>query len=193
MKTFLLIALLTFSASSFLGQEKDSITIPQTLENEFDKIYRISTSYQEYKVISQQRFLNLKKDVLDSLKAAKEVILSKNQEIDNQNTEIINLNNTLNDTKLKLDNTLMKENTVALFGVKIPKVTYHLTLWGFIGLFLILTSYFLYKFKSSDVFTREAKEMLSDTEEEFEEFRKKTLIKEQKLRRQLQDEINKQK
>lgn len=193
MKTNLLIALLTFSTISLLGQQTDSIAAPKTLENQFDKIYRISTTYQEYKVISQEGYLNLKKGVLDSLKATKQIISSKNQEIATQNNTIANLNNTLNETKTKLDTVLIKENTVSIFDFKISKTTYHLILWGLVGLFLILTIYFLYKFNNSNVFTKEAKELLREVEEEFEEFRKKTLVKEQKLRRQLQDEINKQK
>ncbi|WP_407267387.1 hypothetical protein R8G64_12630 [Tenacibaculum maritimum] len=40
--------------------------------------------------------------------------------------------------------------------------------------------------------TKEAKNNLAEIEQEFEEHRKKSLEKEQKIRRQLQDEINKQ-
>ena len=41
--------------------------------------------------------------------------------------------------------------------------------------------------------TKDAKRALSEMEEEFEEHRKTALEREQKVRRQLQDEINKQK
>ena len=49
-----------------------------------------------------------------------------------------------------------------------------------------------YKFYNNKYFTKKAQNDLTEIEEEFAAFRKKTLEREQKLRRQLQDEINKQ-
>jgi hypothetical protein len=51
--------------------------------------------------------------------------------------------------------------------------------------------YFIFKFSSSNVLTKEAQNSLLDVEQEFEQHRKKSLEREQKLRRQLQDEVNK--
>ena len=56
---------------------------------------------------------------------------------------------------------------------------------------LLGLSYFIFKFLRSNVLTKEAKNNLIDVEQEFEQHRKNTLQREQKLRRQLQDEINK--
>ena len=50
----------------------------------------------------------------------------------------------------------------------------------------------MYKFYNSNTVTKEAQNNLTDVEQEFELHRKKSLEKEQKLRRKLQDEINKQ-
>ncbi|MDX1316484.1 MAG: tRNA (guanine-N1)-methyltransferase, partial [Xanthomarina gelatinilytica] len=49
------------------------------------------------------------------------------------------------------------------------------------------------KYKNSHVITKEAKKALEEIEVEFEEHRKTALEREQKVRRQLQDELNKQK
>ena len=57
---------------------------------------------------------------------------------------------------------------------------------------LLALTYFIFKFSKSNVLTKEAKSNLIEVEQEFEQHRKKTLEREQKLRRQLQDEINKQ-
>jgi hypothetical protein len=51
--------------------------------------------------------------------------------------------------------------------------------------------YFIFKFSKSNILTKEAQNNLLDIEQEFEEYRKKSIEREQKLRRQLQDEINK--
>ena len=85
-----------------------------------------------------------------------------------------------------------KVDNISLFGLLLNKTTYNSILWSLIGVLLISLLFFIYKFKNSSVLTNEAKESLVDVEQEFEQYRKKTLEKEQKLRRQLQDEINKQ-
>ena len=51
----------------------------------------------------------------------------------------------------------------------------------------------MYKFKNSNVITKEAKKTLEETEEEFQEHRRVALEREQKIMRKLQDELNKQK
>ncbi|MCB0431897.1 MAG: tRNA (guanine-N1)-methyltransferase, partial [Mangrovimonas sp.] len=66
-------------------------------------------------------------------------------------------------------------------------------LWGIIGILLALLGFFIYKFKNSNTITKESKKALADIELEFEEHRKVALEREQKVRRQLQDELNKQK
>jgi len=48
------------------------------------------------------------------------------------------------------------------------------------------------KFKNNIYLTKKAEKNLKDVEIEYEQHRKKTLDREQKLRRTLQDEINKQ-
>ena len=56
-----------------------------------------------------------------------------------------------------------------------------------------MLSYSLYEYKNSFLVTSQAKKNLIDTENELSDLRKNSLKKEQKLRRLLQDEINKQK
>jgi len=58
---------------------------------------------------------------------------------------------------------------------------------------LALLLFFIYKFKGSNSSTRDAKHKLGEVESEYEEHRRNALEREQKVRRQLQDELNKQK
>ena len=82
---------------------------------------------------------------------------------------------------------------MSLFGLQMSKTGYNLLMWSIIGALLILLVFFIYKFNNSNIVTKQAKLSLSEMEEEFEEHRKVALEREQKVRRQLQDEINKQK
>ena len=72
MKLLKITILFTFLTSIIYSQESQNETI--SLETQFDDIYRTSTSYQSYKVISKDKFQKLKQNVLDSIKASQKLI-----------------------------------------------------------------------------------------------------------------------
>jgi len=72
------------------------------------------------------------------------------------------------------------------------KGTYQTTMWVIILALVLILLFFIYKFKNSNVLTKEARKNLAENEAEFEEYRKTALEKQQKLGRMLQDEKNKQ-
>lgn len=176
------------SSVAFSQQKKDTLT----LEQQFDKIYRTSSSYQEYKVVGKTRYRALQKGVLDSLKALQSDLASKKRIIASKSDSIQKLQNTVTtlDTDLKQTNT--EKDSISLFGILISKSTYNIALWSIIVILILVLSYFVFKFKNSHVVTSEAKSNLKEAEDELANYKKKSLEREQKLRRQLQDEINKQ-
>ena len=82
---------------------------------------------------------------------------------------------------------------MSLFGIPMSKSGYNVLMWSIIAGLLGLLLLFIYRFKNSNTITRNANKALAEIEEEFEEHRKVALEREQKVRRQLQDELNKQK
>lgn len=185
---FLFISYIGFSQQD---SNKDSIVDNNSLENQFDKIFRTSTSYQTYKVIGKDRFLDLKKNVLDSLKKATKEITEKQQLLISERNNIKELNVELDKTREELAKTQEKESSISLLGIQLNKTTYNLILWFIIISLGLALGFFVYKFTRSNVLTKKAQEDLLEVEHEFEMHRKKSLEREQKLRRQLQDEINK--
>ena len=191
MKSFILSIFLTLSVNICFSQET-TIEEDKSINGQFDKIYRTSTSYQTYKVISKDKFQELKENILDSIKQANSKIVEKERllKIEKENSK--NLQVELTKTKEELKAALEKENSISLFGLSLSKITYNLILWVIIILLASGLGIFIFKFSRSNVLTKKAKENLEDVEHEFETHRKKSLEREQKLRRQLQDEINKQ-
>lgn len=186
-----LLALLFFSFSiSVFSQE--TITESNSIESQFDKIYRTSTSYQVYKVISKERYQKLKLNVLDSLKSSKKAFNTKDQLLKTEIANIKEVKKNLSNTQAALSEAIKKEESIALFGIQLSKTTYNLILWSIITILILALIYFIFKFFRSNVLTKEAQNNLINVEQEFEIHRKKSLEREQKLRRQLQDEINKQ-
>ena len=73
------------------------------------------------------------------------------------------------------------------------KTGYNTILWSIITGLLAFLLFFIYRFKASNTITKQANALLADTEAEFENYKAKALEREQKVRRELQDELNKQK
>jgi uncharacterized protein HemX len=193
MKSLFFTLFLLFIQYTSFSQENNNVVIEdKTLEGQFDKIYRISTSYQTYKVISKDKFQELKNNVLDSIKASNKDLKEQKVFLKNERDNVAKLNAELNKTKEDLKKAQEKENSISLFGFQISKVTYNLILWLIIISLALALAFFVFKFSKSNILTKKAKEDLEDVEQEFEVQRKKSLEREQKLRRQLQDEINKQ-
>ena len=190
MKIYILLTALLLSSVSYA--QETVIEDNNSIENQFDKIYRTSTTYQVYKVISKDGYQRLKLNVLDSLKFSKKIISEKESLLSSEISSSKETKTLLAETKLELEIALKKENSISVLGMQLSKTTYNLTLWSLIIALLLALSYFIFKFSRSNVLTKEAKNNLVDVEQEFELHRKKTLEREQKLRRQLQDEINKQ-
>lgn len=190
MKSKILFILFLTTSFSYFAQEV--IQEDNSIKGQFDKIYRTSTTYQVYKVIGKDRYQRLKDNVLDSLKKSDKLIAEKEILLKTERENIKKLNSTLTKTKLDLDKALIKENSISIFGFQVSKITYNLILWFIIILLTLGLIFFVFKFSKSHIVTKEARENLETVEEEFENHRKKSLEREQKLRRQLQDEINKQ-
>lgn len=193
MRLFISAILLILLSNSVFSQTEitEPITEPKTIEGQFDKMFRISSTYQTYKVIDKDAFILLKNNVLDSIKKTKKSLVELENLLKEERESIAYLNESMTKMQLELDNALSKEDTISFFGIPLSKITYSLLLWTIIiGLGSGL-GFFVFKFFRSDVLTKQAQENLITVEEEFEIYRKKSIEREQKLRRQSQDEINK--
>ena len=163
-----------------------------SLKEAFDKLYRISTNYQVYKVINKEKFLNLKQQVLDSLKTTKKLLVEQNSLLKLKGENVKNTQTALNRAKLEFKKTIQKKESISLFGLQLNKSIYNLILWSLILILLTALLYFIFAFTKNNILTKRAEDDLKTIEIEYEQYRKKAIEREQKLRRTLQDEINKQ-
>lgn len=169
-----------------------------TIDSQFEFIFVKSgdfkgTNGQAYEAVKQAWLYTLKAHTLDSLKTVHKNLNDTRAVVELQAKEIKDLKLNLSNTQSKLDKTNNEKNNMALFGLQMSKTSYNMLMWSIIGSLLTLLIFFIYKFKNSNLTTKNAKYALAEIEEEFEEHRKTALVREQKVRRQLQDEINKQK
>jgi len=196
----LLTFLFTLTAfSQTTTNEEDNLSLSSgTLANQFEYIIKKSNGWndergQNFRVIKAQWITELKAHTLDSLKAVRKDLVATEITVKAQSQEIADLKSSLTTTQNNLDETKSKIDNVSLLGIPMSKSGYSLLMWGIIAVLLALLAFFIYKFKNSNVVTKDSKRALAELEDEFEEHRKTAVEREQKVRRQLQDEINKQK
>ena len=189
---FLSLSLMNFAQKVQVEEKEDT-----SLKGQFDKIFRTSTTYKpvgtpkKYKVIDLVKYQLLESNVLDSIKKLETEISEKEILLNSERENIKKTKALLNKTQADLEISNKKENSISLFGVQLSKIKYNLLLWSIIIISLLGLFYFIFKFSRSNILTKQAQNNLLDVEQEFEQHRKKSLEREQKLRRQLQDEVNK--
>jgi len=189
MKSILIIVAIFMSV---LINAQDTIETAKTIESQFDNLYKKSSSYQDYKVIRKELFQSLKLQTLDSIGLYKKLLSEETALLQIEKQKLNSLKAQESDTKTALKNAIQNENTISLFGSPISKTNYNLFLWSLILMLFFSLLYFIFKYKNNIFLTNAAKKQLIEVEEELANQRKKALEREQKLRRQLQDEINKQ-
>lgn len=164
-----------------------------TLENQFDAVYNSSNSYQEFKVVKRTELINLKKSTLDSIAVYKNALAQMQGELESQKIELGLIQTNLKETNEKLAGAEQRENDISFLGIQTSKTAYNSTVWSIIILLAVILFFFVYKFKNSNVITRDTKTKLDELEKEFELHRQRALEREQQLNRKLIDEVNKSK
>lgn len=191
-ESILIIALFLISFSA-ISQVNRKFIDTGSVENQIDFVINKSNNYQEYKVVQKTWLYRLKSHVIDSVKSLKKEIQENKTLISSQNAKIDSLSKILKSTNTDLASVNKEKDRINFLGIQTTKPVYNTILWTIIGGLLAFTLFFIFKFKNSNTLTKHAENSLKEIEEEFEEHRKTALEREQKVRRQLQDELNKQK
>ncbi|WP_341217124.1 tRNA (guanine-N1)-methyltransferase [uncultured Wocania sp.] len=192
---FLISSIISFSQTN----PEDELSLNDgTIDNQFEYVLKKSgnfkgTNGQAYEAVKRSMLLTLRAHTIDSLNTLKTKLDNSKNTVEAQQKEINDLKIKLDSTKSTLDSTNLEKDSMSLLGMQMSKASYNVLMWTIIAGLLALLILFIYKFKNSNAITRDAKKGLEEIEEEFDEHRRTALEREQKVRRQLQDEINKQK
>ncbi|HIB37154.1 MAG TPA: hypothetical protein EYO36_06250 [Mesonia sp.] len=163
-----------------------------SINSQFNEVIDGSNNYQDYKVVKQYKLTQLQKNTVQRIESLNEEIAASNKTIEEQKLKIENLKAELNNTQNNLNQVTEEKDQISFFGIATDKGTYQTIMWVIVFALVLILVFFIYKYKQSNVLTKEAKKNLAENEAEFDEYRKKSLEKQQKLGRQLQDEKNKQ-
>ncbi len=177
------------------GQKTQSINEGSIID-QFEFVIKKSSNWtdengQTYEVIKRNMMLTLKAHTLDSLNAFQARLESTKNIVSTQQKEINTLKTDLAKTEDSLASTNLEKDSLVFLGIQMSKSSYNLLMWSIIAALLVFLLLFIYKFKNSNVVTKATKSALVEMENEFTAHRRFALDREQKVKRELQDLINK--
>ncbi|SEI67961.1 hypothetical protein SAMN04488018_10321 [Myroides marinus] len=164
-----------------------------TIDSQFNTLLNESTNWQNSKIVQLDKLQQLQKNVNDSLTKLHLTIVNNKDASQEHKDSVEALTAKLKVTQDSLQTSLTKTTNIEVLGLSSEKSTFLTIIWAIIGVLIILLGVIYYRFKKSFMDIKEVKSKLTETEEELDELRKSSLEREQKIRRQLQDEINKNK
>ena len=187
MKNLIFITVL-FSTLSFTGISQDGKgnTIDEQIKNLIDN----SNSYQDYKVIKTSEIGKLRTNIKDSIAALKTTIVGSQTIISDQKNKIETSTNQIEVLQNDLEQTQKKVDSIEFLGYPSQKASYKTIMWSIVFVLLLLSLILFFVFKRGQRKAKDAREKLALTEIELESLRKRSLEREQIVRRELQDEIN---
>lgn len=193
--TQLLIAIFCiFSTYTVIGQAANQVNPDWetgSIENQIDFLIRSSNNYQDYKVIKKASIFQLKTNILDSLNSIGESMAASQNRVREQESTINSLNTRLKNMQEDLDKTNKEKGSISFMGMQMNKGAYQALMWAVIAGLLALLGFFIFRFRQSHLITAQARHDLEEVRNEFDDHRKRSLEREQKAMRKLQDVLNK--
>jgi septal ring factor EnvC (AmiA/AmiB activator) len=183
-----LLVLCAILASSSFAQNNEAAP---TLDEQFTNMITKSNRWEDFRVVKIKTLENFKANITDSLIKAKEDFAAKDEEIARQKEMINLLEVQLKNSHQMLEEISADKESITFLGFQIYKSTYKNIMWVLTGALSVLLLFFVYRFKRSNSVTQQIKNTLQEIQEEYNNYKKRAMEKEQRLARELQTELNK--
>ena len=164
---------------------------PTTLEGVFQQLIDRSGAWQNFKMLDRGKLAAFQHSMTDSINGVRSQLVAEKQKVKENEATIKELNDKITEIQAALDQTKDQKDSVSFFGALVSKGLYNTIMWGIVLALASLLVLYIYKFSNGNVVTKKSINDLNELQEEYENYRKAAIEREQKVRRQLQDEINK--
>ena len=164
---------------------------PTTLEGVFQQLIDRSGVWQNFKMLDRGKLAAFQRSMTDSINGVRSQLVAEKQKVKENEATIKDLNDKITEIQAALDQTKDQKDSVSFFGALVSKGLYNTIMWGIVLALASLLVLYIYKFSNGNVVTKKSINDLNELQEEYENYRKAAIEREQKVRRQLQDEINK--
>jgi len=152
-----------------------------TLESQLEYIHENTRIYENFRAIREDIFQKLKGNVIDTLNEEKLLVAQLNSRLTQGNFEIEDLKTNLGRTENERDEAIVNKNSLSIFGILMNKALYNSVMWFIILGLAALTVIMLILFRRSHTVTSQTKDELQTTLEEFDQYRKNSREKYEKM------------
>jgi ABC-type multidrug transport system fused ATPase/permease subunit len=152
-----------------------------SLKEQLDYINEKTRVYNDYRAIRDDIFLKLRRNVIDTLNDMKLEVEQLNSRLTERNFQIETLNSDLTRTQNEKDEAIRNKDSFSFFGILLGKALYNTIMWlivlglGALAVVLVLL------FKRTNHVTNQVKNELMSLQEEFEDYKKNSREKYEKL------------
>lgn len=189
---FLIFTIIASCFTAYLANAQDYLK-SGSIDEQYNRLVKESESYQQYKVITRKYLNKYQSNVIDSLNASKDKLITIKKQVESQQTEIAQLRTQLTDTQNILQQTNSEKESISFLGINLKKMQYKLLMWTLLGLAIGALIFYILRYNTSNSLTKEIRKELVDIQAAFDAYKKRALDKEQKISRMLQDELNRNK
>ena len=164
---------------------------PTTLSEQFQYMVDKSNSYERFKLIDKTKLAVFQRSMSDSINSVKSRLEAEKETVKTHENTIKTLNDNITELQTTLDETKNQKDSMNFFGALLSKGLYNTIMWGIVVVLAVLLIFYIYRYANGNIVTKKSISDLAELQEEYENYRKAAIEREQKVRRQLQDEINK--
>jgi hypothetical protein len=180
---FLLFTSLLLANTPALQAQSGALAVQDSaaLEAQLDYIHENTRIYNDYRAIREDVFQKLRQNIRDSLSLIRRGALQLNSKISEQDSQIESLQTDLRRANNERDDAVKNRDSLSILGIQMKKGIYNTIMW-LITLGLAVMSVLMFSlFKRAHMVTKEVKSELESIQDEFEEYRKSSREKYEKL------------
>lgn len=181
--SLVLLFLITSTLPSLKAQSNTIIAVLDSaaFEAQLEFVHERTRVYNDFRAIREDVFLKMKKNAIDTLRKEKLEVAHLNSELTERDFQIEALNTDLSRAKSERDQSIRTKDSFVFLGIQMQKGVYNTIMWiTVLGLLSVGIILFLL-FKRSFVVTSQTKHELENIRKEYEEHRKSSREKYEKL------------
>ncbi|MBI1192977.1 MAG: hypothetical protein GC205_07375 [Bacteroidetes bacterium] len=165
--------------------------VKPTLPNQLQSLVERAATQEDFRVIRNTALMQFQANLVDSLgRMRKEQARSKTQLADLE-ARLKKTEELLTQSETSYQEISTQRDSMSLLGLPVSKTSYQSVVGVLLALLAGIAGFFYFRFRSRNGETSRVEKLLLETQEEFDQYKKRAIDREQRLKRELQDELNK--
>lgn len=169
------------SVHLFAQAGAEAVLDSATMEGQVEYLTDRTRIYNGYRAIRDDLFRKLTSNAVDSLNSEKLEVESLKSKLAERDLQIETQNTDLERAQGERDQAIRTKDSFEIFGLQLQKGIYNTVMWIFVLGLLALAGMLFLMFRRSYAVTSHTKKELANVQEEFDEYRKSSREKYEKL------------